>query len=58
MTRQQESIFLAAAIRPFVVLFALVGLAMIRRLIVRHFPKGRLKRFLLTPITGSRPDSD
>lgn len=58
MTRQQESIFWAAAIRPFVVLFALVGLAMIRHWIIKHFPKGRLKRFLLTPITGSRPNSD
>lgn len=60
MTREQISFTLALAIKPFVLLAMLGFLLSIRFAVIKYFPEGRLKRFLLIRLNkprSGRPDS-
>lgn len=45
------SVFLATFLKPFIVLFALGGLLLVRMALQRWLPPGRIKRFLLFDLT-------
>lgn len=44
------TVFLATALKPFVLLAALGGLLAVRHAVMRWLPDGKLKRFLLTEV--------
>jgi hypothetical protein len=45
-----KSMTIALLIKPAVAAAAVYGLAGVRRLVIRYFPEGRLKRILLLPV--------
>lgn len=56
MTSQQTVIFWSRALTPFFMVLAGVALVLFRHWFARRFPDGKLKRWLLTPLTGDSSD--
>ena len=47
MTREQTSFMIAMLIKPFAIFAVLAALVCVRYAVIKYFPAGRLKRFLL-----------